>query len=60
MIFIKGTTPQRRDYIYPVTLVRTEPRELLLKQLRQKQPKLDAVLKSVTEEVEDNADQVCV
>uniref|UniRef100_A0A663M8C2 Kinesin family member 11 n=1 Tax=Athene cunicularia TaxID=194338 RepID=A0A663M8C2_ATHCN len=52
-----GTTPQRRDYFYPVTLVRTEPRELLLEQLRQKQPKLDAMLSSVIKEVEDNADQ---
>ncbi|XP_054688319.1 kinesin-like protein KIF11 isoform X1 [Grus americana] len=53
-----GTTPQRRDYYYPVTLVRTEPREQLLEQLRQKQPKLDAVLNSETKEVvEDNADQ---
>ncbi|KFV82797.1 Kinesin-like KIF11, partial [Struthio camelus australis] len=52
-----GTTPQRRDYFYPVTLVRTEPRELLLEQLRQKQPKLDAMLNSLTKEVEENADQ---
>ncbi|KAJ7416856.1 Kinesin-like protein KIF11 [Pitangus sulphuratus] len=52
-----GTTPQRRDYSYPVTLVRTEPRELLLEQLRQKQCKLDAMLSSMTEEVEDNAGQ---
>ncbi|XP_027765397.1 kinesin-like protein KIF11 [Empidonax traillii] len=52
-----GTTPQRRDYSYPVTLVRTEPRELLLEQLRQKQCKLDALLSSMTEEVEDNAGQ---
>ncbi|XP_057258295.1 kinesin-like protein KIF11 isoform X2 [Pezoporus wallicus] len=51
-----GATPQRKDYIYPVTLVRTEPRELLLEQLRQRQLKLDAVLDSVTE-VEDNVDQ---
>ncbi|XP_064000764.1 kinesin-like protein KIF11 [Pogoniulus pusillus] len=49
-----GTTPQRRDYFYPVTLVRTEPRELLLEQLRQKQLKLDAVLDSLTE---DDVDQ---
>ncbi|KAM9380089.1 kinesin-like protein KIF11 [Phaethornis superciliosus] len=52
-----GTTPQRRDYLYPVTLVRTEPRELLLEQLRQKQSKLDAVLNSMTKEMEDDADQ---
>uniref|UniRef100_A0A8C0AWI9 Kinesin family member 11 n=1 Tax=Buteo japonicus TaxID=224669 RepID=A0A8C0AWI9_9AVES len=45
-----GTTPQRRDYFYPVTLVRTEPRELLLEQLREKQLKLDAMLNSVTKE----------
>ncbi|XP_066047282.1 kinesin-like protein KIF11 [Chamaea fasciata] len=52
-----GTTPQRKDYFYPVTLVRTEPRELLLEQLRQKQPNLDAMLRSVVKEVEDNAGQ---
>nr|XP_021149439.1 kinesin-like protein KIF11 [Columba livia] len=52
-----GTTPQRRDYFYPVTLVRTEPREILLEQLRQKQLKVDAMLNSMTKEVEDNADQ---
>lgn len=47
-----GATPQRKDYFYPVTLVRTEPRELLLEQLRQKQLKLDAVLNIATKEVE--------
>ncbi|KAI6066337.1 Kinesin-like protein KIF11 [Aix galericulata] len=52
-----GTTPQRRDYLYPVTLVRTEPRELLLEQLREKQAKLDAMLNSVTKEIRENADQ---
>ncbi|RMC11533.1 hypothetical protein DUI87_11653 [Hirundo rustica rustica] len=52
-----GTTPQRKDYLYPVTLVRTEPRELLLEQLRQKQPNLDAMLSSVVKEVENNAGQ---
>ncbi|KAM4775464.1 kinesin-like protein KIF11 isoform 2-T2 [Cyanocitta cristata] len=52
-----GTTPQRKDYFYPVTLVRTEPREVLLEQLRQKQPNLDAMLSSVIKEVEDNAGQ---
>lgn len=60
IIFIKGTTPQRKDYFYPVTLVRTEPRELLLEQLRQKQQNLDAMLSSVVKEVEDNAGQVCI
>ncbi|CAN8216238.1 unnamed protein product [Coccothraustes coccothraustes] len=52
-----GTTPQRKDYFYPVTLVRTEPRQLLLEQLRQKQPNLDAMLNSVVKEMEDSAAQ---
>ncbi|OXB72251.1 UNVERIFIED_CONTAM: hypothetical protein H355_012675, partial [Colinus virginianus] len=52
-----GTTPQRRDYSYPVTLVKTEPRELLLEQLRQKQLKLDAMLNSVIKEAEGSADE---
>ncbi|KFW02036.1 Kinesin-like KIF11, partial [Eurypyga helias] len=52
-----GTTPQRRDYFYPVTIVRTEPREILLEQLRQKQLTLDAVLNTLSKEVQDNADQ---
>lgn len=60
IIFIKGTTPQRKDYFYPVTLMRTEPRELLLEQLRQRQPNLEAMLRSVVKEVEDNAGQVCI
>ncbi|KFO70975.1 Kinesin-like KIF11, partial [Cuculus canorus] len=52
-----GTTPQRKDYFYPVTLVRTEPRELLLEQLRQNQQKLDVMINNVSKEVEHNADQ---
>ncbi|KAM6265966.1 kinesin-like protein KIF11 [Porphyrio hochstetteri] len=52
-----GTTPQRKDYFYPVTLVRTDPREVLLEQLRQKQPNLDAVLNSLTKEMKGNIDQ---
>ncbi|VCW79075.1 unnamed protein product, partial [Gulo gulo] len=35
-----GTTPQRKNYFYPSTLVRTEPREQLLDQLKRKQPEL--------------------
>uniref|UniRef100_G3S904 Kinesin-like protein n=1 Tax=Gorilla gorilla gorilla TaxID=9595 RepID=G3S904_GORGO len=35
-----GTTPQRKSYLYPSTLVRTEPREHLLDQLKRKQPEL--------------------
>lgn len=32
-------TPERKNYLYPSTLVRTEPREQLLDQLQKKQPK---------------------
>uniref|UniRef100_A0A8C6YI45 Kinesin-like protein n=1 Tax=Naja naja TaxID=35670 RepID=A0A8C6YI45_NAJNA len=35
-----GNTPQRKDYCYPVTVVKTEPRDLLLEKLRQKQMEL--------------------
>uniref|UniRef100_A0A2K6V0M6 Kinesin family member 11 n=1 Tax=Saimiri boliviensis boliviensis TaxID=39432 RepID=A0A2K6V0M6_SAIBB len=35
-----GTTPQRKNYLYPSVLVRTEPREHLLDQLKRKQPDL--------------------
>jgi hypothetical protein len=34
----KGMTPERKKYLYPTTLVRTEPREQLLDQLQKKQP----------------------
>lgn len=39
-----GTTPQRKNYIYPSTLVRTQPREQLLDQLKMKQPELLTML----------------
>ncbi|XP_049711536.1 kinesin-like protein KIF11 isoform X1 [Elephas maximus indicus] len=35
-----GMTPQRKNYLYPSTLVRTEPREQLIDQLKRKQPEL--------------------
>lgn len=35
-----GTTPQRKRYLYPSTLVRTEPREQLLDRLRKEKPEL--------------------
>ncbi|KAG8135438.1 hypothetical protein E2320_008462 [Naja naja] len=41
-----GNTPQRKDYCYPVTVVKTEPRDLLLEKLRQKQMELTATLKT--------------
>lgn len=36
----KGMTPQRKNYLYPSALVRTQPREQLLDQLKRKQPEL--------------------
>ncbi|XP_043375517.1 kinesin-like protein KIF11 isoform X3 [Dermochelys coriacea] len=47
-----GTTPQRKDYLYPVNLVRTEPRDLLLEQLRRQQLELMATLNSAAKVVE--------
>ncbi|XP_074855659.1 kinesin-like protein KIF11 [Carettochelys insculpta] len=52
-----GTTPQRKDYLYPVTLMRTEPRELLLEQLRQKQPELITTLNNAAKMTEESVDQ---
>lgn len=39
-----GTTPQRKNYVYPSTLVRTQPREQLLDELKMKQPELLTML----------------
>ncbi|XP_037012571.2 kinesin-like protein KIF11 isoform X1 [Artibeus jamaicensis] len=47
-----GTTPQRKNYLYPSTLVRTEPREQLLDQLKRKQPEL--LMISCSENREDS------
>lgn len=52
-----GTTPQRKDYHYPVTLVKTEPRDLLLEKLRQKQIELAASLKAAISRTEEVSDQ---
>lgn len=48
-----GTTPQRKNYLYPSTLVRTEPREQLLDQLKRKQPELLTMI-SCSENKEDS------
>uniref|UniRef100_A0A8D0GFF4 Kinesin motor domain-containing protein n=1 Tax=Sphenodon punctatus TaxID=8508 RepID=A0A8D0GFF4_SPHPU len=52
-----GTTPQRRDYTYPVTIVRTEPRDLLLEHLRQQQKEIVATLNSAANVMEESVDQ---
>ncbi|XP_036294449.1 kinesin-like protein KIF11 isoform X1 [Pipistrellus kuhlii] len=50
-----GTTPQRKNYLYPSTLVRTEPRELLLDQLERKQPELLTMLNCSENNPEDTS-----
>ncbi|VFV26575.1 low quality protein: kinesin family [Lynx pardinus] len=55
-----GTTPQRKNYLYPSTLVRTEPREQLLDQLKRKQPELLMMLncsESNKEEISQDLDE---
>uniref|UniRef100_A0A670YKD7 Kinesin-like protein n=1 Tax=Pseudonaja textilis TaxID=8673 RepID=A0A670YKD7_PSETE len=52
-----GNTPQRKDYCYPVTVVKTEPRDLLLEKLRQKQTELTANLKTTEVLDEDSLDE---
>ncbi|KAJ6668925.1 hypothetical protein lerEdw1_007734 [Lerista edwardsae] len=52
-----GTTPQRKDYHYPVTLMKTEPRDLLLEKLRQKQIELEASLKAAITRTAEVSDQ---
>ncbi|XP_026526531.1 kinesin-like protein KIF11 [Notechis scutatus] len=52
-----GNTPQRKDYCYPVTVVKTEPRDLLLEKLRQKQMELTATLKATEVLDEDSLDE---
>uniref|UniRef100_A0A670YJP5 Kinesin-like protein n=1 Tax=Pseudonaja textilis TaxID=8673 RepID=A0A670YJP5_PSETE len=58
-----GNTPQRKDYCYPVTVVKTEPRDLLLEKLRQKQTELTANLKttedSLDEEIRETNESLC-
>ncbi|XP_011359871.1 kinesin-like protein KIF11 [Pteropus vampyrus] len=50
-----GTTPQRKNYLYPSTLVRTEPREELLDQLKRKQPELLVMLSCSEYNKEDSS-----
>uniref|UniRef100_A0A8D2KSE0 Kinesin-like protein n=1 Tax=Varanus komodoensis TaxID=61221 RepID=A0A8D2KSE0_VARKO len=56
-----GSTPQRKDYCYPLTVVKTEPRDLLLDKLRKKQGELTAVLQAADsseneEEIRDTSE----
>lgn len=51
-----GTTPQRKNYSYPSTLVRTKPREQLLDQLKKNQPELLMISCSENNKEENNQD----
>ncbi|XP_053548390.1 kinesin-like protein KIF11 [Bombina bombina] len=52
-----GRTPQRRDFNYPSLLMKTKSRELLLKQFRQQQEDLMALIASTDCMVEEPVDQ---
>ncbi|KAE8590357.1 hypothetical protein XENTR_v10018031 [Xenopus tropicalis] len=53
-----GTTPQRRDYVYPSLLVRTKPRDVLLEQFRQQQQEyLESISSVISEAVEPPVEQ---
>lgn len=50
-----GTTPQRKNYLYPTKLLRTEPREQLLDQLKEKQPELMMMLNCSESNTDENS-----
>ncbi|KAM6185524.1 kinesin-like protein KIF11 [Rhynchocyon petersi] len=55
-----GTTPQRKSYLYPSTLVKTEPREQLINQLKSKQPELLLMLENQEETNQDLDEETAV
>ncbi|XP_060097325.1 kinesin-like protein KIF11 isoform X2 [Heteronotia binoei] len=52
-----GATPQRKDYRYPVTIRKTEPRDLLLQTLRKQQMELVAAQEAAVLLTEEALDQ---
>ncbi|XP_040293401.1 kinesin-like protein KIF11 [Bufo bufo] len=52
-----GTTPQRREYTYPSSLIKTHPRELLLEQFRKQQEEYQVAVSSVASILEEPVDQ---
>ncbi|XP_053306249.1 kinesin-like protein KIF11 isoform X2 [Spea bombifrons] len=52
-----GTTPQRRMYSYPSSLVKTKPRDVLLEQFRRNQHELEDVMGSIAPVMEEQVDQ---
>ncbi|XP_069609888.1 kinesin-like protein KIF11 [Ranitomeya imitator] len=52
-----GATPQRREYIFPKSLIKSQPRDVLLEQFRKRQEELQAALNSVVSISEEPVDQ---
>ncbi|KAG8435203.1 hypothetical protein GDO86_013227 [Hymenochirus boettgeri] len=53
-----GTTPQRRDYVYPSLLARTKPRDVLLEQFRkQQQEYLESICSVISVAIEEPVEQ---
>ncbi|XP_069836215.1 kinesin-like protein KIF11 isoform X2 [Dendropsophus ebraccatus] len=52
-----GTTPQRRQFTYPSSLIKTHPRDVLLEQFRKQQEEFQAAVHSVVSISEEPVDQ---
>lgn len=52
-----GTTPQRKEYTYPSSLLKTHPRPFLLEQFRKQQEEFQAAVNSVVSIAEEPVDQ---
>ncbi|XP_068111215.1 LOW QUALITY PROTEIN: kinesin-like protein KIF11 [Hyperolius riggenbachi] len=52
-----GTTPQRKDYVYPLVLTKTKPRDFLLEQFKKQQEEVLAAMTSVMSIAEEPVEQ---
>ncbi|KAM3913204.1 kinesin-like protein KIF11 [Leptodactylus fuscus] len=52
-----GTTPQRREYTYPSSLIKSHPRDVLLEQFRKQQEEFQSAVNSVISVSEEPVDQ---
>ncbi|XP_056385368.1 kinesin-like protein KIF11 isoform X2 [Hyla sarda] len=52
-----GMTPQRREYTYPSSLIKTHPRDILLEQFRKQHEEFQEVVNSVVSISEEPVDQ---
>lgn len=52
-----GTTPQRKEYVYPSLLIKTAPREVLLEQHKKKREEIQDAITSVLSIAEEPVDQ---